>query len=65
MPDGRRYAAGVPDRVREDALVRAGFADPPPPGVVSPREQYRLSAAAPPEAKNTGAPAAEAVTLAE
>jgi len=40
-PDGRPYAGVVLDRVREDLLVQAAFADPLTPGTVSSREQYR------------------------
>jgi monovalent cation/hydrogen antiporter len=39
--DGRPYATGVLDRVRDDLLVQAAFADPVAPGMMSSREQYR------------------------
>jgi monovalent cation/hydrogen antiporter len=40
-PDGRPYAAPVLDRVRDGALIQVALADPPAPGTVSSREQYR------------------------
>jgi monovalent cation/hydrogen antiporter len=40
-PGGQPYTAAVLDRVRDDLLVQAAFADPLVPGTASSREQYR------------------------
>jgi monovalent cation/hydrogen antiporter len=40
-PGGQPYTAAVLDRVRDDLLVQAAFADPFVPGTASSREQYR------------------------